>query len=110
MISKLRYLKILNIICNYYGINQNEFIDLLKVRENKYLLLLILKNNKCLECEIIKEMLNVKTTKSIKNNLKLAEEKLLINKDFRERYFEIEENIEMNNKFDKKKLAINKNM
>lgn len=110
MISKLRYLKILNIICNYYGINQSEFIDLLKVRENKYLLLLILKNNKCLECEIIKEMLNVKTTKSIKNNLKLAEEKLLINKDFREKYFEIEENIEKKNKFDKKKLAINKNM
>ena len=94
MISKLRYIKILNRLCNYYGIKEDEFIDLLKSREDKYLILLILKNNKCLEVENIKEILKIKTDKSINNNLRLAEEKLLINRDFREKYFELEANIE----------------
>jgi len=94
MKSKLRYIKILNSLCNYYGIKEDEFIDLLKSREDKYLVLLILKNNKCLEAEAIKEMFKIKTDKSINNNLRLAEEKLLINRDFREKYFDLEENIE----------------
>lgn len=111
MKSKLRYIKILNSLCNYYGIKEDEFIDLLKSREDKYLVLLILKNNKCLEAEAIKEMFKIKTDKSINNNLRLAEEKLLINRDFREKYFDLEENIEKTTwKVNKKILDINKNI
>ena len=94
MQNKLKYVKILNDICNYYGIDEEKFMELLKNRDNKYILLLILKNNHCLEVEKIKEILNLKTSKSISSSLRLAEEKLLINRLFREKYFELENNIE----------------
>ena len=96
MQNKLKYVKVLNNICNYYGINEGEFIKLLKNRDNKYILLLILKNNHCLQVDKIKEIFNMKTSKSISSSLRLAEEKLLINRLFREKYFELENNIEKN--------------
>jgi hypothetical protein len=96
MQNKLKYVKILNNICNYYGINEDEFIELLKNRDNKYILLLLLKNNHCLEIDEIKEIFKLKTVKSINSSLRLAEEKLLINRFFREKYFELENNIENN--------------
>jgi hypothetical protein len=70
MQNKLKYVKILNNICNYYGVNEDKFIELLKDRENKYI------------------------CKDINNSLRLAEEKLLVNRFFREKYFELENNIE----------------
>ena len=96
MQSKLKYIKILKNICNYYGIDEERFIELLKNRENKYILLLILKNNNCLDKEKVKEIFKLKTSNSISNSLRLAEEKLLVNRIFRERYFELENNIENN--------------
>jgi len=96
MQNKLKYVKILNNICNYYGINEDEFIELLKNRDNKYILLLLLKNNNCLEIDGIKEKFKLNTVKSINSSLRLAEEKLLINRFFREKYFELENNIENN--------------
>lgn len=96
MQNKLKYVKILNNICNYYGINEDEFIELLKNRDNKYILLLLLKNNNCLEIDGIKEIFRLNTVKSINSSLRLAEEKLLINRFFREKYFELENNIENN--------------
>ena len=96
MQNKLKYIKILNNVCNYYGIDEDEFIELLKNRDNKYILLLILKNNHCLEMDEIKEIFKLKTAKSIHSSLRLAEEKLLVNRLFREKYFELENNIEKN--------------
>lgn len=96
MQNGLKYLKILNNICDYYGIDEEKFIELLKNRDNKYILLLVLKNNHCLEMDKIKEIFKLKTSKSINSNLRLAEEKLLINKIFREKYFELEDNIDKN--------------
>jgi len=94
MQNKLKYVKILNNICNYYGVDEESFIELLKKKDNKYILLLILKNNHCLEVDKIKEIFQVKTSKSINSSLRLAEEKLLVNKFFREKYFELENTIE----------------
>jgi hypothetical protein len=94
MQSKLKYVKILESICSYYGIEEKNFIELIKNRDNKYILLLILKNNNCLDKEKVKEILRLKNSKSINNSLRLAEEKLLMNRIFRERYFEIEDNID----------------
>ena len=94
MQNKLKYVKILNDICNYYGIDEEKFMELLKNRDNKYILLLILKNNHCLEIDEIKEIFKLKTSKSISSSLRLAEEKLLMNRFFREKYFELENNIE----------------
>jgi hypothetical protein len=94
MQSKLKYIKILKTICSYYGIEEKDFIELIKNRDNKYILLLILKNNNCLDKENVKEILRLKNSRSINNSLRLAEEKLLMNRIFRERYFELENNID----------------
>lgn len=94
MQNKLKYVNILNNIANYYGVNEDKFIELLKNRDNKYILLLILKNNHCLEIDEIKEIFKVKTSKSINSSLRLAEEKLLVNSFFREKYFELENTLE----------------
>ncbi|MBE6072185.1 MAG: hypothetical protein E7208_09525 [Clostridium butyricum] len=86
----MRYLKILHMLCKYYDIEEKEFLDLLKSKENKYLLLLLLKNNDCFEVNAVKELFNLKTSRTINNNLRQAEEKLLINRSFREKYFDLE--------------------
>lgn len=89
-----KYLKILRVIALYNNIKKDEdFIRLLKDKENKYLLLLLLKKNKCMNEEKIMQIFNYKSKKSINYNVKKAEEKFLINKNFREKYFEIEENL-----------------
>lgn len=92
--QNLKYTKILKIIWNYYGIEEENFVELTKKRDDKYILLLILKNNNCLDREKIKDLLRLKNSKSINNSLRLAEEKLLVNRIFRERYFELENNID----------------
>lgn len=97
MQNKLKYVKILNNICTYYGIDEEEFMKLLENRENKYILLLILKNNHCLEINEIKEVFKLKTVKSINSSLRLAEEKLLVNRFFRDKYFELENSMKKNN-------------
>ena len=89
----MRYLRILQMICKYYDIEEKEFLDLLKGKENKYLLLLLLKNNNCFYINTIKELFNLKTSRTVNNNLKQAEEKLLINRNFREKYFALENHI-----------------
>ncbi|HEX9025939.1 MAG TPA: hypothetical protein VF839_05700 [Clostridium sp.] len=96
MQTKLNYVKILDNICKYYGIDEDGFVELLKNRDNKYILLLLLKNNHCLEVDKIKEIFKIKTSKSISSSLRLAEEKLLVNRFFRQKYFELENNIEKN--------------
>lgn len=98
MKERLNYINILNYICNYYGIDEEKFIELLKERDNKYILLLLLKNNNCLEPEKIQEILKLKTLRSINSNLRLAEEKLLINRFFRQKYFELEDNVDKNSR------------
>ncbi len=89
----MRYLRILQMICKYYDIEEKEFLELLKAKENKYLLLLLLKNNNCFDINTIKELFNLKTSRTVNNNLKQAEEKLLINRNFREKYFDLENHI-----------------
>ena len=56
--------------------------------------LLILKNKDCLDLEQLKNILQVKTVRSVSNNVKSAEKTLLINRNFRKKYFDLEENIE----------------
>ncbi|MDS0528290.1 hypothetical protein NNC19_21625 [Clostridium sp. SHJSY1] len=88
-----RYLKILRTISLYYGIDEESFILLLKEKENKYLLLLLLKKYRCMDEKHIMSMFNYKSKKSISYNVRKAEEKLLINKEFRDKFFEIEESL-----------------
>ena len=90
---KDRYINILRGISLYYGMDENNFIHLLKDKENKYLLLLLLKKYKCMDHDNIMGVLNYKSRKSILYNVKRAEEKLLINREFRDKFFQIEENL-----------------
>lgn len=94
MVNKIKYMDILNCICRYYGITQDKLIGLMQRKEYRYMLLLILKNNNCLDTEEIREMLQVKSIRSVSNNIKSAEKTLLINRDFRRKFFDLEDNIE----------------
>lgn len=89
------YKRVINILIQYYGLSREEFYQLFKKKENKYLLLLLLNDFKCLnEAENKDEPINF-SRRSIIYNLKKAEEKLLINKDFREEYFDLQEKLEV---------------
>lgn len=91
-IKKLNKSKIIiNILCNYIG---DDFEKVFAKKENKYLLLLLLKNYKCLNREEIKLIFSINTDKSINYHLKKAEEKFLINRDFREFYLTVEKYLE----------------
>ena len=64
---------------------------IMKRRECKYLLLLLMRK---LDKEIIKEQLKLKSDRTINNNIAKAEEKLLMNREFRDDFFCLEERIE----------------
>ncbi|AYE34722.1 hypothetical protein [Clostridium septicum] len=85
---------VINILCKQFNMKKEDLNKFIKKRENKYLLLLLLKNYKCLKKEDLEEIKNIINGKMINYNLKKAEEKLLINKDFRELYFKIEERLD----------------
>ena len=82
-----------NVLCSYLGVDSKELNKTLKKKENKYLYLLLLKNYKCLDKDKLKDILEIITEKSIKNNINKAEEKFLVNKNFRETYVEIEKDL-----------------
>lgn len=94
MINRDVYTKIIEEICKSKNISEEELIYMLKEKEMRYLMILFLKKYDCWNEDEIKGMLNVKTKKSINYNYQKAEEKLLINKRFRDKYFELEEKIE----------------
>ncbi|SUY46659.1 ribose 5-phosphate isomerase [Clostridium putrefaciens] len=89
-LRRYQYEKIIQILCQYNNIDENDIIPLLRDKECKYLLLLLLKSNKCTDEVILEEIMSLKTKTSIQYNFKKAEEKLYVNKDFREKYFEIQ--------------------
>lgn len=88
-----RYLKILKVICEYYGIERKDFIKLLQESESKFIILLLLKKYQCMNTQDINNMLNYKNKRSLNINLKKAEERLLISSEFRKKYFEVEEGL-----------------
>lgn len=96
MKGKLNYDDIIEYMCSYYGITINEMIELLKKKEYKYMLLLLLKKHDCVNADKLQSRLNIKSEKFIRNNIRNAEEMLLFNGFFRERYFNMEKYIEKN--------------
>ncbi|MEG0297179.1 MAG: hypothetical protein RR620_10715 [Clostridium sp.] len=66
--------------------------DFFSKKDNIYVLLLLLDRCGCLELENLKEI-NITTNKKLQNYLKQAEEKILINTKFRDKYFNLEDNI-----------------
>lgn len=88
-----KYNIIILTICKYLDESNNDLKLFLKSKENRYMLLLLAKNFDCLNREIIKRELGVISNRTINNNLKKAEEKILINKYFRDKYFKLEDEI-----------------
>lgn len=84
---------VMNVLASYLDIEVNEMNKILKKKENKYIFLLLLKDYNCLQKDKVKEILNIVSDKSIKYNIDKAQEKFLINKEFREMYFEIQDGI-----------------
>jgi len=84
---------VMNVLASYLGIEVKEMNEKLRKKENKYIFLLLLKKYKCLQKDKIKEVLDIISDKSIKYNMDKAEEKFLVNKEFREMYFEIQEGL-----------------
>lgn len=94
MINEDKYFKIISKICEVNHISNEELVEILKKRESKYLLVLFLKKYNCCSEEELKELLNVRTKRSINYNYEKAEEKFLINRNFRDKYLEIEKKID----------------
>lgn len=94
MVNGDKYLNILKVMSMYYGINDEEFVYLLKDKNIKYLLVLFLSKYKCMNEDKTKIMLNIKNKRSLNYTLKKAEEKFFINRDFRMLYFELEKKLD----------------
>ena len=90
ILENKRYVRVIERLMSYYNISEQEFQTMLSDREYRYMLLLLLKENNCININKLKKLLNLRTRTSIINNLNKAEEKLLINKEFRECYFELD--------------------
>lgn len=89
--KKAKYETIIDIICSYKGMSKEQLGVILKDKDCKYLLFLLLEKYKCSDMDDIRTDLNILNRKSIRYNIKKAEEKFFINRDFREKYFELEE-------------------
>lgn len=88
-----KYERIIEFICKYKNISQDELIKILKDRNCKYMLLLLLKKYKCMDVNIINNYFPDYSKKSLNYSFKKAKEKFFINKEFRDEFFEIEDNI-----------------
>ena len=88
-----KYFRILNVIYSYYGMSEGNVLKLLKDKDAKYLLLLLLNRYRCIDEERLKVVLNIRSKQSITYNLRRAEERLLLNREFRETYLELEEDL-----------------
>ena len=54
-----KYLKILESICNYYGLTKSDLLNILKDRDDRYLLLLLLRKYICMDEKKIKDILKI---------------------------------------------------
>lgn len=93
MIKIERYRIIIEVLCRHYEMSDLDLMTLLRNKECKHLFLLLLSEYGCLEKEKLVSELMFSSNRSINYNLKKAEEKLLINKQFRDNYFILEKTL-----------------
>ena len=89
-----KYERIISVLCEIKGIKREELIKLLKDKECKYLMFLLLEKYGCVDVEKLKIDFSIQSKKSINFTCKRAEELFLINKQFRELYFRLQEIID----------------
>ncbi|WP_333859660.1 ribose-5-phosphate isomerase [Clostridium sp.] len=85
------YYRIINILCEYKGLDKEDLFQILKDRSCKHLYFLLIKKYKCCDLDLIKKDFPLLNKDNIRSNVRKAEEKLLLNKHIREMYFEAEE-------------------
>lgn len=85
-----KYDVIIEILSRYKGLNKDELFQILKDNECKYLFFLLIKKYECSNLEILKKDFPSINENKLKNGMKAAEKKLLINKKIRNMYFEAE--------------------
>lgn len=85
---------VISVLCKYYKFTAREIEMLQKDKESRYLLVLFLNEYRCLNKEKLIEEFKFKNARSIDYTLKKAEEKLLVNKEFRTNYFYIDKKIQ----------------
>lgn len=90
-IGEDKYEKILKVICERKGIDERELFKILKDKEYKYLMFLLMKKYKCTDFDRLNQDFSIDSKKRITYNMKKAEEKFFVNKEFRDKYFETEE-------------------
>lgn len=85
------YEKIINILCEYRGLNKDELFKILKDNECRHLFFLLIRKYGCDDMEMIKKDFPSVNRSSIRNNFRKAEEKMLLNRKIRNMYFEAED-------------------
>ncbi|MEA4827185.1 ribose-5-phosphate isomerase [Clostridium sp. JNZ J1-5] len=88
-----KYEKIIDIICSMKGIKKEDLYKILKDRECKYLLFLLLKKYNCDDMEKINRDFYINNKRVVNYNIRKAQEKFLINNEFRQVYFQVEKEI-----------------
>lgn len=89
---KNRYENIIKLLCEYKGISTNELYKLLKDKNYKYIFCLLLKKYGY-NFEEFQGEKPILTKRAVSYNYKRAQEMFLINRDFREMYFEIDDEL-----------------
>ncbi|WP_035294043.1 hypothetical protein [Clostridium sp. KNHs214] len=102
---KEKYEIIIKSICEVIGVEKNDIVSILKDNNCKYLLFLTMKKYKCNYMDEVKKKLNINNERSINTNLKKAKEKFLINREFREVYFQVSDLVENNIKNHGRKIS-----
>jgi hypothetical protein len=87
---KENYEVIIKVICEIKGINREDIIEIL---EDRYLLFLILYKYNCSEKNVLNNDFEKIDKRKIRYNIKKAEERLLVSRNFREIYFEVEKKV-----------------
>lgn len=89
-----KYEKIIGFMCTYKNVSREELFKILKDKKCKYILLLLLKKYRCSDIHMINGYFPDYSKRALSYGFKKAEEKLFINKDFRDEFFEVEDYIE----------------
>ncbi|MFD3158274.1 ribose-5-phosphate isomerase [Haloimpatiens sp. FM7330] len=99
-----RYNIIIQTICEMNGISKEELFKILKDTNCKYMLFLLLKKYHCENIQRFNKDFKIKNRNVIGYETKKAKEKFLINKYFRDLYFEADDIIEQTLNENKKSM------
>ncbi|MDP4143462.1 MAG: ribose-5-phosphate isomerase [Bacillota bacterium] len=88
-----KYKKIIEFICDYKGIGKEELFKILNDKDCKSMLFLFLKKYKCMNIDRLSIDLTIKNKTNLNYGYRKAQERFFVNKEFREMYFEMEDEL-----------------